>query len=279
MKLSILTVLITLFAFTMGGLCVEQNKILVGVCNSPQNAKEAGFDYVEMGASSIAKMSEADFEKLLKTVKETGIPLRACNGFLPGTIRVTGQEINKKEQEEYVRGCFDRLNKLGVQVVVFGSGKSRGLPENFPREKGFEQIVDFCKRIGPLAREKNIVIAIEPLNSKECNFIQSGKEGLELVEAVKDPNIELLLDLYHMAMENESSEIVLKAGAHVKHVHIANPTGRKYPLAAGEYDYKSFFDNLKKIGYTGGVSVEGGTKDFKNDGPKAAAFLKEQLQK
>lgn len=279
MKLSILAVSMTMFAFIGTGLCEAQHKILVGVCNSPQNAREAGYDYVEMGASSIAKMPDADFEKLLQTVKETGIPVGACNGFLPGTIRVTGPEINQKEQEEYVRKCFDRLNRLGVKILVFGSGKSRALPENFPREKGFQQMVDFCKRIGPLAREKNITIVIEPLNKKECNFINSGTEGLEVVEAAKDPNIELLLDLYHMATDNESPDIVLKAGAHIKHVHIANPTGRKYPLSADEYDYKPFFDNLKKTGYTGGVSVEGGTKDFKNDGPKAAAFLKEQLQK
>ena len=279
MKNSILAVLTALFTMTIIVICAESHKILVGVCNSPKTAKEAGFDYVEMGASSIAKMSDADFEKLLQTVKETGIPVRTCNGFLPGTIKVTGPVINKTEQEEYVKKCFDRLNKLGVKFLVFGSGGARALPENFPREKGFEQIVDFCKRIGPLAREKDIMIVIEPLNSKECNFVNSGKEGLDIIEAVKDPNIELLLDLYHMAKDNESPDIVLKAGAHVKHVHIANPNGRKYPLAADEYDYKTFFDNLKKIGYTGGVSVEGGTKDFKNDGPKAAAFLKEQLQK
>jgi len=262
MKVSRLTTVTAVLTLIMvQALCAEQAGILVGVCSNPKSAKEGGFDFAEMGASSIANMPDADFDKLQQTVKDTGIPVRATNGFLPGSVKVTGPDVDPKKQEEYVRKCFDRLNKLGVKVVVFGSGGARGLPKDFPREKGFQQMVDFCKLIGPLAREKNIMIAIEPLNSKDCNFINSGKEGLEVVEAVKDPNIELLLDLYHMAKENESPEIVLKAGSHLKHVHISNPNGRKYPFSAEEYDYKPFFENLKKIGYNGGVSIEGGTKD------------------
>ncbi|MDD4872700.1 MAG: sugar phosphate isomerase/epimerase [Kiritimatiellae bacterium] len=282
MKNSLLISIITIFAISITGICGEQNKILVGVCGGKgnlQKAKNAGFDYIEMAASGIAKMSDADYEGLLKAVEEAKIPVRTANGFLPGDIKITGPAADPKKQDEYVRKCFSRLQKLGVKVLVFGSGGARAIPKDVSREEALKQMVDFCKRIGPMAKEHNLVVVIEPLNTKECNFINSGKEGLEIVEAVKDPNIELLVDLYHMAMENEDPAIVLKAGAHIKHCHIANPAGRVYPLSTDEYNYKPFFDNLLKIGYTGGISVEGGTKNFDADGPKAAKFLKNALQK
>lgn len=271
--------IITVFALICTGICGEQNKILVGVCGNLKTAKEAGFDYVEMVASVIAEMSDADFDKLLQSVEEAKIPVRATNGFLPGGIKVTGPDADPNKQVEYFNKLLPRLHKIGVKVSVLGSGGNRRILENSTREEAFKQMVEFCKRLGPVAKANDIIIAIEPLNKGECNFINTVKEGLEVVEAVNDPNIQAQADIYHMVKENESAESILKAGAHLKHVHIANPAGRGYPLSMAEYDYKSYFDALLKIGYSGGVSVEGGTKDFKNDGPKAAAFLKEQLQK
>jgi len=253
----------------------ESGKPLIGVCSKDFKAvKEAGFDFIELNAKTIATASEPDFEKIVKSAREAGITVRSVNGFLPSDVRVTGPETDKQKQMAYVEKCFDRLHKLGVQIVVFGSGGARQIPKDFSRDEAMKQMVDFCRRIGPLAKTNGITVVIEPLNSKDCNFINTVREGLELVEAVKDSNIELLADIYHMFKDNESADIILKAGRHLKHVHMANPKGRVYPLSAEEYDYGPFFGNLRKIGYTGGISIEAGTKDFNADGPKAVVFLR-----
>ncbi len=240
-------------------------------------AADAGFDYVELTVKPIAAASDADFAKLAETLKRSKIEARSANQLLPGNLKVVGPDVDKAAQEDYIAKSFGRLHQLGVKVVVFGSGAARQIPENFPKEQALKQVIDFCKRIAPVARANELMVVIEPLNSKDCNFITTVREGLDIVEAINDPNIELLVDIYHMAMENEAPDIILKAGKHLRHVHVANPKGRTYPLPTDEFDYKPFFENLKKIGYSGGVTIEAGTKDFKTDGPNALAFLKEML--
>lgn len=105
----------------------------------------------------------------------------------------------------YVKEAFARLARLGTEIVVFG-------------------------RIAPEARAHGLTIAIEPLRRDETNIINSAAEGLELVTAIDDPNFQLMVDFYHLAIEREDPEIVVRARDHIRHLHMANPHGRVFPL-------------------------------------------------
>ena len=83
-----------------------------------------------------------------------------------------------------------------------------------------------------------------------------------------------MVDFYHLASEKEDPEIVVRARAHIRHLHMANPQGRVFPLRWDEYDYAPFFANLRKIGYDKRISVEASAKDFPNEGPQAIALLR-----
>jgi len=255
-------------------------QIRVGVCLEAarfEAAQAAGFDYVEIGASRVAALSEEEFQKLTADVKRLRIPVAAANGFIPGTIKLTGPEIDKSAQEAYVARTLGRLKALGVSTVVFGSGAARRVPDGFSGEGAFGQLVDFCRRIAPLARDNAITIVIEPLRKQETNIINSAKEGLRLVKAVDRPEIKLLVDYYHLSEEAESPDVLLEAGASIAHIHVANPKGRVYPLSADESDYGRFFRNLCTIGYKGGVSIEASTKNFEAEAPVGIAMLRKGL--
>jgi len=77
----------------------------------------------------------------------------------------------------YVRKAFDRLAKLGVNTVVLGSGPARRIPDGFSRTEAFQQLVEFCKRIGPEARSKSITVAVEAQRKEECNLINNLSEA------------------------------------------------------------------------------------------------------
>ena len=249
----------------------------VGYCVATQGleaAKAAGFDYVELGATAIAALSDAEFEAALEHAKQVGLPTPNANLFLPGTIRLTGPEPTDVEQQMlYVRKTLDRLAKLGVKILCFGSGGARRVPDGFPKEEAFKQLVEFGRRIAPEARARGITVVIEPLRRQESNIINSAAEGLELVKAVNDPNFELLIDFYHLASEKEDPAIILQANQHLRHLHVANPQGRVFPLKWDEYDYEPFFANLRKIGYAGRISIEASTKDLAADAPQAIALM------
>ena len=66
------------------------------------------------------------------------------------------------------------------------------------------------------------------------------------MKAVSDPNFELLIDFYHLASEKEDPAIILQAREHIRHLHMANPQGRVFPLKWDEFDYAPFFANLRQ---------------------------------
>ena len=254
--------------------------VRIGYCGGISDidaVRAAGFDYIELRTAEIANLSDADYNRLVERMKANGFPVPTAYQFILGKMKITGPDINKDEQMAYFREALDRVAKLGARTVVVGSGTARQYPEGFSNEEAFRQLVDFFKRLAPEARGRNIVIAIEPLRRGESNIINSMGEGLQLVEAVGDPNIQLNLDFYHLESEKEDPAIILKAASHIAHVHMANPTGRVFPLKWDEYNYAPFFENLRKIGYDKEISVEASTKDFPNEAPSALAFLRNAM--
>jgi D-psicose/D-tagatose/L-ribulose 3-epimerase len=276
----VVVLMLTSALLLFGSVAQSPHAVQIGYCGGISDidaVKAAGFDYIELRTAEIAALTDADFEKLRARLKVAGISVPATNQFVPPDMRLTGPDINKDHEIAYVQKALDRVALLGASTVVFGSGTARQYPDGFSKADAFEQLVDFCKRLAPEARARHIVIAIEPLRHEESNIINSLAEGLQLVDAVREPNIQLNLDYFHLAMEKEDPAIILKAGNHVVHVHMANPTGRAFPLRWEEYNYGPLFENLRKIGYDKEISIEGSSKDFAAEAPRAIAFLRSAM--
>jgi sugar phosphate isomerase/epimerase len=261
------------------GIAVAQapGQAQIGICVDPEKfeaAQSAGFDYVETNASKVAALSDEEFTKLAAQVAQMRIPLAATMSFIPGTIKLTGPDADPAKQMAYVTATLARLKRLGVKVVVFGSGGARRVPDGFSKTEAFDQLVDFCRRTAPVARETGITIVVEPLRRQETNIINTAREGLALVRAVDRPEIRLLVDYYHLSEEGESADVIAEAGPLLAHAHIANPKGRVYPLNLDESPYAAFFANLCKIGYQGRLSIEASTKDFASEAPQSLALLR-----
>jgi D-psicose/D-tagatose/L-ribulose 3-epimerase len=280
MKLLILPIALAVLSIPSG--VQAPVKVRVGYCTGLKNleaAKAAGFDYVEVSATEIASLSDADFDAAAAKIKQIGIATPAANLFLPGTLKVTGPGIDPAAQMAHVKKAFTRLAKLGTEIVVFGSGGARRVPEGFAKEDAFKQLVDFGRRAAVEARANGITITIEPLRKQETNIINTAAEGLELVNAIGDPNFQLMIDFYHLASEQEDPGIVLRAKDHIRHLHMANPTGRVFPQKWEEFDYAPFFANLRAIGYDKRISVEGNTTDLAAQGPPAVALLHKAFER
>jgi D-psicose/D-tagatose/L-ribulose 3-epimerase len=261
-------------------LAQSPERIQIGVCiglDKLQAAQDAGFDYAEVSVSKVASLSEDEFRHLLRQAAQLRIPLSAANTFIPGDIKLVGPSIDEAQQMNYVSRALARMKKLGVSVVVLGSGGARRVPEGFSRAEAVTQLKDFCRRLAPVAHENGITIAIEPLRHQETNIINTTKEGLSLVEAVNLPEIRLLVDYYHLAEEEESPDVLQEAAPWLVHTHIANPRGRVYPLSLDESDYAVFFDMLCRIGYCRRISIEASTPDFASQAPRSIALLRRGL--
>jgi D-psicose/D-tagatose/L-ribulose 3-epimerase len=251
--------------------------VRVGYCarlNALDAAKTAGFDYAELSATEIAQLTDEQFEATVTRLKALGLPTPAANLFIPQTIHLTGPDTKPDEQTAHVKKVVSRLSRLGTQIIVFGSGGARRVPEGFSKDEAFKQLVDFGRRAAREARPYGITITIEPLRKQETNIINSAAEGLELVTAIDDPNFQLMIDFYHLASEHEDPAIVLRARDHIRHLHMANPQARVFPQKWDEFDYAPFFANLRAIGYDKRISVEASTQDLPGEAPAAIALLR-----
>ncbi len=238
-----------------------------------QVVQDAGYDYIELPVGTVkAESPKSEFEPILEQVKSFDIVPEAWNCLLPGDIKVTGPEIDNYRTERYLRTAFERIEELGGEVVVFGSGGARRVPDDFPMEKAREQLVEFVTLAGQIAGTHGIEIAIEPLNKKETNIINSVAEGLEYVRAANHPFVKVLADLYHVDEEQEPLSDIVDAGADLIHTHTAD-TGRYYP-GSGSYPHAEFFQVLRKIGYNERMSVECRFNDFDTECRKALEFLR-----
>jgi D-psicose/D-tagatose/L-ribulose 3-epimerase len=280
MKTRIIVVPVLIGLLAAAGGTAEVRPIQVGYCTPLANleaAKAAGFDYVELATSEIAGLPDAEFEQAATRIRQVGLPVPATNLFLPAALKVTGPDINREEQMAYVTKAFTRLARLGTTIVVFGSGGARRVPDGFPKDEALQQLVEFGRRIGPEARAHGITIAVEPLRPEETNIINSAAEGLALVNAIGDPNFQLMVDFYHLASVKEDPAIIVRARDHIRHLHMANPHGRVFPRAFDEYDYAPFFAALRTIGYDKRISVEASTKSLATDAPQAIALLRKAI--
>jgi D-psicose/D-tagatose/L-ribulose 3-epimerase len=257
------------------------DKVKVGYCTGLRNleaAKAAGFDYVELSATEVANLSDADFDAAAAKLKELALPTPAANNFVPQTIKLVGPDANVEQQNAHVKKVMTRLSKLGVQVLVLGSGGARRVPDGFSKDEAWTQLVAFGRRAAEEAKAAGITVAIEALRQQETNIINTSADGLRLVEAVNHPNFQLMIDFYHLASEHEDPAIVIKGKDHLRHLHVANPNGRVFPQKWEEFDYAPFFANLKAIGYDKRISMEGSTTDLAAQGPVTIALLRKAFE-
>jgi sugar phosphate isomerase/epimerase len=88
-----------------------------------------------------------------------------------------------------------------------------------------------------------------------------------------------MVDFYHLASEHEDPEVIVRARDHIRHLHMANPQGRVFPLEWDEYDYAPFFASLRRIGYDRRISVEAAPRDFAAEAPRAIALLRRAFER
>lgn len=276
------------FLFLLSGVLISCNSVtkqefapVIGICTGVNNAEllaSHGYGFIEAGVQwfLIPLASDEEFAVKLAEAEDSPIPILACNGFLPGRLKSVGPDAAHDKILEYAETAFKRAQMVGVEVIVFGSGGSRSVPEGFSHAEAREQFIALCKALGPIAKKYDVTLTIEPLNTREVNFINTMQEGADIVKAVGHPNIMLLADVYHMLMEDEGPEEIIRYGHLIKHVHVAEKQGRAAPGTHNE-DFSPYYKALREVGYTGLISIEAIWEDMSLQLGKAIETIQSQL--
>ncbi len=230
-------------------------------------AAKKGFDFLEAVFAAVANADDATFEEMLKAHKEAGIDVESCMSYFPGDFKLyaydpaTGEgteefaEIEKNVREYSERG-FARASQLGIKIAVIGSGKARNIPADMKREVAeaqFKRIVEICSEV---AEKYGAIIVLEPLNSKETNYMSTLDEAVEVCRKINNKNIFVLNDFFHSMIEKEPTSSLYGAGKLLAHTHISDKD-RGCPSLEKDGEYlMPLVQELVNSGYDARISFE-----------------------
>lgn len=254
-----------------------------GICtNAITNAQllaGASLDYVEENVQSFLKPRDDDaaaWSERLAAARRCGRPIETAACFLPGDLPCVGPQVDRAAIRAWSVTAFARAAEAGLSVIVFGSGGSRRIPDGWDRAEARRQFVDLLRELGPLAAAKGVTLAVEPLNTGECNFITSVDEGGSIVREAAVTGVRLLADIYHMMRDGEGPESIRRNGDLLVHVHVAEREKRTAPGVAGD-DLRPYLRALADTGYRGRISIESGWADLAGQLEPALASLRTQF--
>lgn len=235
--------------------------------------KKWGFDTVEI---PIEDPSHIDPVKLKAAAEKAGIAIGsvcACMG--PGRD-LRGSAADQREGTRYVKALIDQAAIMGCPRVigpVYSVVGKADAVEPKQQKKEFALVVKNLKAIAKHAAKKGIEIDVEPLNRFETDFLNTCDQGLKLIKAVKEPNVKLHLDTFHMNIEEKNQAAAIKkAGKLLGHFHACG-SDRGTP-GNDHIDWEPIVKALKSIRYKGDVVIESFTTDVKVIARAAAIWRK-----
>lgn len=226
-----------------------------GIADAPL-IRDAGFDYLELPVGTLMSATDEDaYQRIMHEVLAVGLPIEACNVFIPATLKITGPHVEQEPLWHYAATALQRMGEIGVRICVFGSGGARSIPEGFDRAIAGDQLATFLDHVQETSARHGVRVVIEPLNRGESNVFNSVAESDEFTQSRGLSGIGVLADLYHLSVEGETYDGMVAAGDRLGHVHVAD-ADRSAPGEGAATDYAGFFQTLKRMGYAGAVSIE-----------------------
>ena len=238
-----------------------------------------GYDGVEL---AIRDPNLVDADELLRVVSAHGLKVPAI-----GTGQAWGEEgLSFTDPDLAVRvAAVERIQshipfaaQTGAVIII---GLLRGIVKpGVSHDQAMDWLVDALRQCCAATQDRphGVRVALEPICRYETTLINNVTQGLELVERVGADNMGLLLDTFHMNIEEPSIEESIRAcGDRLFHFHVAD-SNRWYP-GAGHLDFKSILDTLFATGYQGFVSGEFmPTPDADTAAERSIAYLRQLVR-
>jgi D-psicose/D-tagatose/L-ribulose 3-epimerase len=222
--------------------------------------KAAGMDFCEL---LVPEEDEVDPAAAGRAAKVAGLSLVLAARVSVDRDLASDNSVAREAGIAYLRRCVDVAVAMGTDLV---GGPLYGTPLVFagrpPRPfdaaqkaKRVARVVDGLKQAGAYAETKAVRLAVEPLNRFETDFCNTGRQAVDLVKQVGSPSVGVMLDTFHMNMEeNDLAEALRHAAPHLMHFQ-ANENHRGF-LGTGHIDWTAICRTLYNIKYAGVITLE-----------------------
>ena len=226
---------------------------------------ETGYEGLELAPFTLGPrpldLSPAARRALREVARSFGLTLTGLHWLLAGPpgLHLTHPDAEVRERTlTYMEGLIDLAIDLQAPVLVLGSPRQRSAVAPFTPAQATVALVDGLRRLAPYARSRGAVLCMEPL--PETDVVTTVAQAIDVIEAVGNPALRLILDVKSMAAEGVAlPDLIARGAPYVAHVHVNDPN--LGGPGSGDLDFKPIMAALDQIGYKGWVSVE--VFDFK----------------
>jgi D-psicose/D-tagatose/L-ribulose 3-epimerase len=203
-------------------------------------------------------------DEVAEAAAGAGIGTSVCGAF--GTSRDVSSEDPKVRAQglEYLRRCIDIAAALNSPLVsgpmYSATGKTRLLAED-ARKQQREWAADGIRRAADYAAACGVRLAVEPLNRYETDLVNTVGQGMDLCEQVGRDNVGLLLDTFHMNIEEKNiAEAIRLGGDRLFELH-ACENDRGTP-GSGHVEWAEVLDAVVKLRFDGLIALEAFTPEI-----------------
>jgi D-psicose/D-tagatose/L-ribulose 3-epimerase len=219
---------------------------------------DLGFDILEINAGTIAAMSRAERASLMHHATERGIDLTYCIGLPAGYDISSEEEGTRRRGVEFLKRMASGIGEMGggrLGGIIYASWPAL-LPEGATDKQPYwERSVASMREAIRTAEDNNVVFNMEVVNRFEQFLLNTAQEGVAYVKEVGSPNAKVLLDTYHMNIEEDSIKAAIEtAGEYLGHVHIGE--NNRKPPGYGHFPWAELASALAHTGYKGAIVME-----------------------
>ncbi len=218
---------------------------------------EIGFDILEFQAQPLLEMSREHMRELVLLAEECGIELTYSLGLDRNYDVSSLDEKVRLGGVDYLKRIVERIGFMGGTLLSGVSYAGWGTPDNFNGDKRpyWENSIKSMKEIIKTAENCGVTYCVEAVNRFETCLINTAEEALKYVDEVGSPNIGVLLDTYHMNIEeNNIGDAIRLAGNKLTSFHTGE-NNRTAP-GRGHLNWGEIFGALSEIGYKGRIVSE-----------------------
>lgn len=228
--------------------------------------KKLGFDQLEVNGGTLVNMSAPEKKRLKEEAEKYDIKLSFGIGLTPvNNVSSTNENI-RLAGVAFMKKMIAAVNEMGGEMIggtVHSCWPSTLPPDALDKRKYLEQSKKSMRELVKVAEDNNVILNVEVINRFEQFLLNTCEEAVSYVEDINSPYCGVLLDTFHMNIEEDSiGKAIIQAGKHLNSLHIGE-TNRK-PPGLGRMPWAEIKEALDRINYKGALVME----PFVNPGGK-----------
>lgn len=217
-----------------------------------------GFDILEVACGAFDREDDRFFRELAAAAKANGLRLTGGYGPRKGHDLAGTDPAQVEAAFRFYADMFRKMELAGIDRLggaLYSYWPAQCTPET-DKAADTDRSVARMQRLADLAADHGITLCMEALNRFEGYMINTADECLAYVRAVNRPNVKVMLDTFHMNIEEDSlTDAIRKSGLLLGHFHVGE-ANRRCPGPNGRFDWAAIGRALRSIGYAGGVVME-----------------------